>query len=313
LLARLSRAHLAGRAGITLPVFSPDAEVVLANGGSGPDFWDAESGRRHSFGEKTFTKSHGLKVNALDFASDGHRIGVGMPGTHEGGRLLVWDLTSEALIGSHEVEEYDVKAVQFSPDGRWLGWLGDGPVGIWDPVGGLFLRMTHTGATSLAFRKSGQKPVQFLTAGGRDLWIWEPSNMELLKELRFDSDRPLLGLSRDGRVIAFTDGQVLDLWDTETGQMTASLRDLKGNIVSFCSEAATGRIVVGTEAGMIYLWDPAASPLPRAQVAAHEGPVEALACGHEGRVVSAGWDSARVWSLEKLAREQTPSQSRSGR
>jgi hypothetical protein len=35
-------------------------------------------------------------------------------------------------------------------------------------------------------------------------------------------------------------------------------------------------------------------------VAAHEGPVETLACGAEGRAVSIGWDGAKVWNLEKI-------------
>jgi hypothetical protein len=59
MLARLSREHLAERASISNPVFSPDGKSVLATAGKGPDFWDAETGRRDSHGDKTFTKSGG--------------------------------------------------------------------------------------------------------------------------------------------------------------------------------------------------------------------------------------------------------------
>lgn len=295
LIARLSAGHLPDRSSITRAVFSPDAEVVLALGGQGPDFWESMTGQRSSFGEKTF--SGGARAAAVDYAPDGHRVGVGVPGAKGGGRLLVWDLTSESLIATHEVEASEVRSVMFSPDGRWLGWQGDGPLGMWDPVGGVFLRMTHEGATSMAFRSAGDHQSVFLSAGRRELWVWDPSTMERLKEHYMDSDFPLLGLSRDGRVIAFTDGSVLDLWDTESVKPIGSLRDLKGRIVSFCRETATGRIVIGSDTGMIYVWNPVGSSLPAGQVAAHQGPVEALACGGMGRVVSSGWDGAKVWDL----------------
>jgi hypothetical protein len=300
LLSRLGQEHLPARAGITLPVFSPDGKVILATGGRGPDFWDAETGRRDSHGDKTFTSRGGRdQVDALDFARDGRRIGAGMAG-REGGRLMVWVLTTEALIAEHEVEGFDVKTVLFSPDSVWLGWRGEGPVGLWNPVSGKFLRSTHAGVTSIGFHNAPNGRTYFITAAGRELSTWEMTSMELVKEQRIDSDRPLLGISRDGRVIAYSDGKVLEIWDTVTAKALASLRDLQGDITAFCRDTATGRIVVGTQAGFLYLWDPLVSPLPQGHVAAHEGPIDAVSCGAEARAVSTGWDGAKVWNLEKL-------------
>lgn len=300
LMSRLSQDHLPERAGIALPVFSPDGRVILATGGRGPDFWDAETGRRDSHGDKTFTvRGRRPQVDALDFAPGAHRIGAGTAG-REGGRLLVWDLMSEALIAEQEVEGFDVKSVLFSPDGILLGWRGDGPVGLWNPVNGRFLRSTQAGVASIGFLTAKDGRTYFITAAGRELLTWEMTSMELLKEQKIDSDRPLLGISRDGRVIAYSDGRVLELWDTATTKALATLRDLEGEITAFCRVTASGRIAVGTQAGLLYLWDPLNSPVPMAQVAAHQGPVDTLACGAESRVVSLGWDGARVWDLEKL-------------
>lgn len=300
LISRLSAQHLPERASVTLPVFSPDGKVVLASWGKGPDFWDAETGRRDSHGDKTFTSRGGRRaVDALDFAPNGRRIGAGMGGT-ERGHLLAWDLTTEALIAEHDVEGFDVKAVLFSPDSAWLGWRGEGPVGLWNPVSNRFLRSTHADVGSIAFRTGEDGRTYFLSAAGRNIATWEMTSMELRKEQRIDSDRPLLGFSRDGRVIAYTDGRVLEIWDVGTTKQLATLRDLKGKITAFCRDAGPGRIVVSTDMGLLYLWDPLTSPLPLAHVAAHEGPVEVLACGAEARVVSIGWDGARVWDLEKM-------------
>jgi WD40 repeat protein len=300
MLARLSREHLAERASISNPVFSPDGKSVLATAGKGPDFWDAETGRRDSHGDKTFTKSGGRhQVDALDFAADGRRIGAGMPG-RDGGRLMIWDLTSEALVGEREVEASDIRGVLFSPDSIWLAWRGDGPVGVWNPLMSRFLRGTHEGITSMAFLQAQNGRTYLLTAGGRELITWELATMEMAKQQTMNSDRPLLGLSRDGRVVGFSDGRVLELWDAATVRPLAELRDLKGDITAFCRDTASGRIVVGTQLGRLYLWDPLASPVPLGHVAAHEGPVENLACGAEGRAVSIGWDGAKVWNLEKI-------------
>ncbi len=298
LIARLSDAHLPDLASINLPVFSPDARLILALGGRTPDVWDAETGKRDSHGSKTFSRrGKAVAVDALDFAPDGRRVGAGLAGD-EGGRLMMWDLSTEALIGEHEVEGFDVKAVQFSPDGAWLGWRGDGPVGVWNPVSNRFLRGTHAEVGSIAFITTNGR-VYLVSVAGRGLITWEPTSMEIVSEQTLESDRPLLGLSHDGEVIAYTDGRVLELWDTRSASLKASLRDLDGEITAFCRETATGNIVVGTRSGLVYLWDPR-QVLPVGALSAHEGPVDALACGTGSRVVSIGWDGAKVWDLEKL-------------
>lgn len=301
LLSRLNQTHLPERASLAHPVFSPDGKLILATGGDAPDLWDAETGKRDSHGRKTCATCRGRsRIDVLDFAPDGRRIGAGMPGA-EGGRMAVWDMTSEVLIAEKEVEGSDVKGVQFSPDGVWLGWRGDGPVGLWNPVNGRFLRSVHPEVTSIAFVNDPRtgRPY-FMSAAGKSIMVWEPTSMEVIRETQLDSDRSLLGFSRDGKVLGYSDGRVLELWDTGTLQPLASLRDLEGNITAFCRDTASGRIVVGTQAGMVYLWDPLKSPVPQGQVAGHEGPIESLACGAEGYAVSVSWDGAKVWKLGKL-------------
>lgn len=300
LLARLNQQHLPEMASITLPVFSPDGRTVLASGGRGPDFWHADAGTRIAHSEKTFARRGGrLQVDALDFAPDGRRMAAGTAG-REYGHLLMWDLTTETLVADREVDGVDIKAVLFSPDGAWLGWRGDGPVGLWNPVSGRFLRSTHAGVQSIAFGMAEDGRPLFMTAAGRSLVYWDASTLELLRERMVNTDRALLGFSRDGRVLAYTDGRVLEIWDPVTLRQVAALRDLEGDISAFCRETETGRLLVGTKAGRMYLWNPALSPVPLAHVAAHEGPIEALSCGAEGRVVSTSWDGAKVWSLSKL-------------
>ena len=306
LISQLAREHLPERSAIALPAFSLDGKRILATWGRGPDFWDAETRRRDSFGDKTFAKEGGhLRVDALDYAPNSRRIGTGLAG-REGGRLMMWDLSTEAMVGSHVVDGYDVKTVIFSPDSNWLGWRGDGPIGVWNAQSGKFFRGNHEGVQSIAFLDAGGGELFFLTAGGRDLWIWEAVTLTLLHEVRIDSDRTLLGLSYDGRVVVYTDGRVLEVFDTQTGAPLATLRDLEGDILSFCRDAETGYLAIGTRSGFLYLWDPKGSPLPIGRIAAHAGPLEVLACGGQHRAVSVGWDGAKVWALEKIAEGTSP-------
>jgi WD40 repeat protein len=301
LISRLSRDHLSERASITLPSFSSDGHLILATTGKGPDFWESETGHRASFGENTFSNGKGrIQVDTLSLAPDGRRVAAGTGGD-EGGRLYMWELSSETKISEQAVDGYDVKTVLFSPDNNWLGWRGDGPVGLWNPATQKFFRGNHDGVKSIAFLESRDGGVYLLTAGDRELWVWDTEGLGLQRQGGVDTERPLLGLSHDGRVVAHTNGRVLEIWDTESRQLLGELRDLEGTIIKFCRNSENGQLVIGTDTGLIYLWDPEGSPLPIAHVSAHEGPIEDLACGAGGRLVSVGWDGAKVWSLEKLA------------
>lgn len=301
LLARLSKQHLKGRAAITLPSFSADGQIILATSGEGPEFWEAHSGQHSDYGQSLFDRTRsGRRIDNLALAPDGRRVGAGTGG-EEGGRLLMWDLQSERKISEQAVEGYDVKAVQFSPDSVWLGWRGDGPVGLWDPSTQRFFRGAHDGVKSIAFLDAQDGIRYFVTASDRELWLWRSDDLSLIRQGGLASERPLLGLSHDGKVVVQSDGRVLEVWDTEQRTLIAELRDLQGDILRFCRDTKTGRLVVGTQEGLLYLWDPKGSALPLAKVAAHQGPLEELACSGQGHVVSVGWDAAKVWDLERLA------------
>lgn len=297
LVTRLQRGEMHERESISLPLFAPDGHLMTALAGSVPGVWDVPKGTRHEFGRHAFTADSGEQIKALAYSSDSKRIAAGLSGS-EHGQLVVWDGQTGELVASNLVEGYDVKAVAFGAQGV-LGWLADGPVGIWDPATGKFLRATHEGATAMAFTRTDDKRVLLLSAAGRELWFWDPSSMEPVRQITINSDHNLLGLSRDGRWIVYTEGTVLEIWDTRTATLIATLNHPEGEIISFCREPKKGWLAVGTHEGILYLWDPAL-PTPLAQVSAHEGPVEQLACSAQGRVTSVAWDSAKIWDMEKL-------------
>lgn len=299
LMTRLARGHMAERASISLPVFSPNGRTVLANGGDRPDFWDATTGARLPRPGDAFEVPEGVRVEALAYSSDGRQVAAGLSGA-ENGSLLAWDRQSGDLLAEQLIDGYDVQAVAFEPGNALLGWLAHGPVGIWEPGTGKFLRATHEGASALAFSRAANGRALMLTAAGRELWSWDANSMEPVHRAEIKSDRPLVGLSQDGRIIAYGEGPILELWDTRAVALVATLPAHDDDIVSFCRDPKRGWIVTGTKAGTLYLWDPAALAAPLGKVQVHEGPVEQLACSAQGRAVTVGWDGAKIWDLDKL-------------
>lgn len=304
LVTRLSTAHLPERASITDPVFAPEAQVILASGGGKPEFWSADDGRHLAHMDQSFAVRGGNPVVALDYTPDGKLIAGGVGGD-EGGHLFIWNEREGALVADQFIEGYDVQAVAFAPQGNLLGWLAQGPVGIWEPATGKFLRATHEGAAAMAFYKGDKNQIWLLTGAGKEVWFWDPATMEQGRQLRFNTDRALLGMSRDGRYVAYSEGAILELWDVRTEFLVATLSDHDGDVLSFCREPKKGWLVVGTRAGTLYLWNPMSASL-LAKVPAHEGPVEQVACSAEGQAVSISWDNAKVWSLEKMSKSATP-------
>jgi WD40 repeat protein len=300
LVTRLTTAHLPERASVTDPVFSPDGQTVLASGGGRPEFWNADDGRHLTHMEQSFAVRGGSPAVALDYTPDGKLIAGGVGG-HEGGHLFIWNEREGALVADQFIEGYDVQDVEFAPQGNLLGWLAQGPVGIWEPATGKFLRATHEGAAAMAFYRGENSRLWLLTASGKEVWFWDPATMELGRRIRFNTDRYLLGLSRDGRLAAYSEGRILEVWDIRTEFLVATLAEQDDDVLSFCRESKKDWLLVGTRAGTLYLWNPTSASL-LARVPAHEGPVEQVACSAEGRAVSISWDSAKVWNLEKMSK-----------
>lgn len=146
------------------------------------------------------------------------------------------------LLADHAVDWYDVKTVAFSPDGNSIGWSTHGPIGIWEPSSGKFLRATHEGASALAFVRRDDGKALLVTASGRNVWFWDVASMEVLKRSELDTERSLLGLSQDGLLVAFRQGSVLELWDTRLGTLIASLGNHESEITAFCRESRKGWI-----------------------------------------------------------------------
>ncbi len=152
------------------------------------------------------------------------------------------------------------RALALSPDGaRVATGHADGAVAVWDRAAGKLLRTTaaHSAPVrQLGYLDGGRR---LLTAGGDgDLRVWN--------------------VGADGGL---------------TPQARASA--VPGPATSFAVAADGRRVLVGTELGVVVLWDAADNRVERVWEAG--GPVAAVALSPDGKVAVAGGDETYTWDV----------------
>lgn len=299
LVARLDREHLSVREDLVATTFSPEGQTIIAAGANRIHFWDADTGKQQPHASPdAFHFENRQRITSLRYSLGGKQIAAGTA-NKGGGNLMVWDTKSGELIGNHTIEGYDIKAVAFAPKGVGLGWLADGPVGIWEPQTDKIMRATHEGATALSFVRDETDQLWLITAAEREVWLWEPSTMEPMQKHELKTEKALLGISRDGKTILYHDRHGLEIWNPVTGELVANLGQFDSELTAFCRDPRKGWMVLGTKSGILYLWDISQVKL-LGQITAHRDAIDELACSINQKVVSKGVDSTKIWNLEKL-------------
>ncbi len=299
LIARLDREHVSTREELVATTFSPDGNTLAAAGTDRLHFWDAATGHpQQPVSREAFELLKERRIASLRYSLGGKRIAAGTA-NKGGGNLMIWDAETGKLIADHALEGYDIKTVAFAPKNVGLGWLADGPLGIWQPENGKLMRATHEGATALSFMRDESDTLRLITASGREVWLWDPATLEPLQKSELKTEKDLLGLSRDGKFILYQDRHGLEVWNPVSGTLLATLDPMEGKVSAFCRDPRKGWLVLGTTSGMLYLWD--LSPVQRlGEVLAHRDSIEELVCSSKGRIASKGLDSTRIWDIDKM-------------
>jgi RNA polymerase sigma factor (sigma-70 family) len=278
---------------------SPDGATVAALGPTNSVlFWDAATGKL-----QTTISANDLpvQVTAVEFSPDGAAVAVG----DSKGRAVViasWRKNNEPATGVDEHHNGSVKAVRFAPDGQTVASAGvDGIVRVWLRATGQVLHTLddHCGPiNALAFAPDGKT----LAAAGQDstIRLWDPTTGMLRKTCKgHKGSVRALAFSTDGKVLASAgeDRRVL-LWspDTDDAVRDYNLRTAIPLALAFVDQK---RLVVGSEAGGLRLFDIAANKLLR-DYRGLAWAVNVVACSQDGRwLVAGGQDGVfRRWDLE---------------
>jgi len=247
--------------------WSPDGRLVASGTGA---LLPNENGvmgqlviRDADTGNEVFTRS-GLRggIRALEFSPDGRGIAVAYAR-----QLAVWDLdTGQERFNKTGPASLPIENLAFSPDGRRIvasyGSFNQGGVGLAQIVD------ASTGA------RDGE------TIPGHENGVWG------------------VAYSPDGRQVALTSADLIEIWDVATRQSILSLRGHSGFTYAVTYSPDGKYLASGGMDTTVKLWDRATGRLIRSFVG-HEGSVREVRFSRDSQqIASASEDkSIKLWSV----------------
>jgi WD40 repeat protein len=281
------------------------------------EFWELPRGK-----VRATLRGHAGAVGSLAFSPDGRLL------TTAGGEVLVWDLvtpgrappvqvTPKATLKGHT---FWVESVAFSRDGKTLASVGHGDsrVRLWDAATGRprgSLTDSPGELHAVTFTPDGTT----LVAGGGDqlqpgaVLLWGASGRKLRATLK-GNFAPIcsLAVSRDGKLLAtvsrtLTDrqGDLLIIWDLETGRERRRLPRLRPGEASSVAFSPDGKTLAAGSAEVV-LWE-VVTGKRRGTLKDPHGGAGGLAFSPDGRwLATANLDgTASLWDVATLSEAAT--------
>ncbi|ONH59074.1 hypothetical protein CcI49_18180 [Frankia sp. CcI49] len=244
----------------------------------------------------------GVPVRAVAVSPNGRTVATGS----ETGTVTWWDADHQRRAGATASDQRDaIQALAFSPDGRTLasGSL-DGTTQLWDVAGGRPLgpplRAAQDSVWAVAFGPGGA--VLAVGGGARDgqsaggqsaggvATVWDVARRVPVDSFELPGATPVaaVAFSRDGAALsaAGLDGaaSIRDL----TSHRTRVVQPPAGSFTAAALGADGRTLALGTDAGLVEMWDITAGRQLLPLRADHLDLVEDVAVSSDGRLVAAG-------------------------
>jgi len=203
---------------------------------------------------------------------------------------------------------FEVKAVAFSRDGRWLAAGGKtednaGLLGLWDfsvtPPRRQTAPQSETEVRGLAFCGEGD--------GARLAWIskdelslWRPGSSEAPQSVQKGPRITSLAVTPDCARLAVghQDEEAVDVWNFPGARSSQLQTPVGGAVASLAFDSTGNRLAAAGETGDVVLWDLRAS---KQEILKGDGkPIQSLVFRPDGKTLAAAGDGRTValWDLE---------------
>jgi len=202
--------------------------------------------------------------------------------------------------------QYDVCALAFSPDSRWLATGSrDWSLRLWDlrAAREVWRRRDHKASVeAVAFSHDGAR---IASGGGTDLLHGLDGTIRICSAGTGEPLRCLRGHEgcitcvvfshNDRRIVSGSEDATVRVWELETERQSLCL-----NLDSCVTSAALlggNRVVVGTNAGTVSIWDIAAGT-QELSFAAHETGMSCVTVSSDGRFIATASGNIRIWRID---------------
>lgn len=253
---------------------------------------------------------HPLSVNSVAYSPDGKNIASGS----DDSTVKIWDAVNGELLKTLIGHKGGVCTVTYSPDGKYIAsGSRDNTIKIWNVQSGKLHRHISSvvgtfvlvqgkpvpdfsnAVKSVAFSPDGSRVVA--ASGDRSIRIWDTDTCAEIRTLinpDYSTGEISVAYRQDGKQIISGLGNLVYIWDAETGESSHVFRHLNATSVAYSPDGRS--FVVG---GKVMIWD--ADTWENIQQF-HWGDDWALSVAYspDGKHIASGHrnHSVRIWDVE---------------
>jgi WD40 repeat protein len=275
--------------------FSPDGKTVAAASRGGAVVqWEAGTGKPLA----RFTAAE-EEVTSLAFTPDGKRLltagrGWALSWDRAGKKKLPFAPPGQEERGDGERQKGPPLEVVVSPDGRLVAAVGE-ESGFDDALSPAYfrIRLWESATGKLRRQIPAQDPPPPAFQVPRD------PRHEALDPYRIWRGDPLVAFAPDSKLLAWNQGECIELRDVVTGKSLRRLGNYPG--VGALAFSPAGDVLAIAEGNVVRLYDPATGSVVGV-AEGHLASVNCLAFGFDGRTLVSGSDDTTmlVWDVSRL-------------